>query len=194
MTAPTEPHLLPEAEIAIPAPSDNLHLRHERCHSDRLPMVSTYPTNPVPHEKRLNLLLTYGGWRESATAKQLPTLLAPLGIQSIHAETGEDAVEVIRAQPVHIAVVDLEIPFKKNGGPTQAAGNRVLQLLRRLDPVPPTIVVRAPQPSQRDSIRGLSASLREGAFAVVDRPFPLEMMLEILRRVLRRHYAGLWPT
>lgn len=157
-------------------------------------MVSTHPANPIAENQRLNLLLTYGGWNETAASRQLPTLLAPMGIQSIRAETGEDAVDVIRAQPVHIAVVDLEIPFHRHGGSTEAAGSRILQLLRRLDPIPPTIVVRAPQPSQRDSSRGLSKSLRDGAFAVVDRPFPMEMMLEILRRVLRRHYEGLWPA
>ena len=60
--------------------------------------------------------------------------------------------------------------------------------------VPPTVVVRPPQPSQRDATRGLHAMLAEGAFAVLDRPFPVESLLETLRRILQRHYAGTWPT
>jgi hypothetical protein len=36
--------------------------------------------------------------------------------------------------------------------------------------------------------------LAEGAFAVLDRPFPVESLLETLRRILQRHYAGTWPT
>jgi hypothetical protein len=73
------------------------------------------------------------------------------------------------------------------------AGPRVLQLLRRLEQPPPTVVIRPRQPVARDSARGLAAALREGAFAVLDRPIHLEMMLEVMRRILRRHYADVWP-
>jgi DNA-binding response OmpR family regulator len=55
------------------------------------------------------------------------------------------------------------------------------------------VVVRPPQPSQRDAVRSLHAMLAEGAFAVLDRPFPVESLLETLRRILQRHYAGSWP-
>jgi DNA-binding NarL/FixJ family response regulator len=72
------------------------------------------------------------------------------------------------------------------------AGARLLQLLRRLDSPPPTIVIRPPQPSLRESARGLSDALREGAFAVLDRPLQLEAVLEALRRIIARHYAHVW--
>jgi len=45
----------------------------------------------------------------------------------------------------------------------------------------------------RESARSLSAALREGAFAVLDRPIDLEMILEVMRRILRKHYADVWP-
>ena len=72
-------------------------------------------------------------------------------------------------------------------------GARVLQILRRLEQPPPTVVVRPPQPSAREAVRGLQNMLQEGAFAVIDRPFPVESMLELLRRILQRHYANVWP-
>ena len=95
---------------------------------------------------------------------------------------------------MHIAVVDLELPHRANamGGTRPISrteeGLRVLQLLRRLEPTPPTIVVRPPQASTPEHVRGLSTALREGAFAVLDRPLQLESMLEVLRRILKRHY------
>jgi DNA-binding response OmpR family regulator len=73
-------------------------------------------------------------------------------------------------------------------------GSRILQLLRRMENPPPTIVVRPPQASRRESTRGLHTMLAEGAFAVLDRPFPVESLLDTLRRILQRHYAGTWPT
>ncbi len=149
---------------------------------------------------RLNLLLTYGGWRERPAVQQLPQLLRPMGINAMEAASGEEAESLIRERDVHIAVVDLELPHRANatGGTRPISrteeGLRVLQLLRRLEPTPPTIVVRPPQASTREHVRGLSQSLRDGAFAVLDRPLQLESMLEVLRRILKRHYQDAWPS
>ena len=152
-------------------------------------MIGQSPSTPSP---RLNLLLSYGGWREHAAVRQLPRLLEPMGIRSMEADTGEEAADLIQQQPVHIAVVDLEIPLSRHPRP-EAAGQRVLQLLRRLDPSPPTIVVRPRQATNRAHTRGLLDSLREGAFAVIDRPLHLEVLIDTLRRVLQRHYRDAWP-
>jgi DNA-binding response OmpR family regulator len=142
---------------------------------------------------RLNLLLSYGGWREHAAVRQLPRLLEPMGICALEADTCEEAASLIQHQPVHIAVVDLEIPLSHTGQQQTPGGARILQLLRRLDQPPPTIVVRPRQANNRQDVRELLASLREGAFAVIDRPLQLETILDTLRRVLRRHYQDAWP-
>ena len=149
---------------------------------------------------RLNLLLSIAAWRQGGALEQLPSLLAPLGIHSITTGSGEEAADVIRRVTVHIAVVDLAIPLQRTetaaSSPLGAreAGPRVLQLLRRLEQPPPTVVVRPRQPAMRESVRSLTQALREGAFAVLDQPVELESMLEVLRRILRRHYADVWPA
>jgi hypothetical protein len=56
------------------------------------------------------------------------------------------------------------------------------------------VIVRPPQPAARENARGLAEALRDGAFAVVDRPFQLETMLEVMRRVVSRHYSNHWPA
>lgn len=160
--------------------------------------------------RRLNLLLSHADWRQDdSPVHHLAQLLAPMGIQSFEVASGEEAADVIRAYPIHIAVVDLGIPLQRspqacndvafvtvsNVAPTPETpgGPRILQLLRRLDQPPPTVVVRPPQPTHRESVRTLSDALREGAFAVLDRPLQLESLLEVMRRILRRHYANHWP-
>ncbi len=142
---------------------------------------------------RLNLLLSYGGWQQQSFAEQLPRLLEPMGIRCVQVGSGQEATQAIQKLTVHIAVVDLAIPLQA-GTAAQPAGPRVLQLLRRLDQPPPTVVVRPPQASARESARTLADALREGAFAVLDRPVRLESMLEVLRRILQRHYANIWPA
>ena len=141
---------------------------------------------------RLNLLLS-SGWRQGGATDQLPDLLDPLGIQCIHARSGREATRLVQANRIDIALIDLELPME-DVEDAQVAGPRILQLIRRLDPAPPTVVIRPLQSTRRDSSRGLSEALREGAFAVLDRPLKLEAMLETLRRVVRRHYADRWPA
>jgi CheY-like chemotaxis protein len=122
-----------------------------------------------------------------------------MGISSLRVHSGEEAAEVIQCTPIHIAVVDLAIPLHRRDDsghdkPETPGGSRILQLLRRLPKPPPTVVVRPPQSAARESQRTLSDALREGAFAVLDRPISIETMLETMRRILRRCYADNWPA
>lgn len=154
--------------------------------------------------RELNLLLTYGGWREHAFADQLPLILNRFGIRCYRAQSGDEASEVIRREQVHIAVIDLSIPMHpvapRPAAPAPAparavpAGPRVLQLLRRLEQPPPTIVVRPRQVDQSESARTLAEALRDGASTVLDDPVGIETMLQALERVVRRHYKDHWPA
>lgn len=148
---------------------------------------------------RLNLLLSYAGWDETPWVDRLPPLLDPMGIQSHRATDARDASRVIESTPIHIAVVDLALPLECSADgckPSEEAGPRVLELLGRLREPPPTLVIKRGRTS-RDDRREMSAALRAGAFAVLDRPRAqqdLETLLELLRRVLTRHYRDTWPT
>ena len=151
---------------------------------------------PPQTDRRLNLLLSYGGWRDESWADQLPRLLSPLGVQSIKVDSGREAEDVIRQTPVHIAVIDMSIPLDdvQPNEPHKPAGAKVLRLLRRLSPVPPIVAVRRPEPVESERVRALSQALREGAFTVVDQPVNLEIMLQIMQRILKRYYADVWPN
>ena len=176
-----------------------MHLRFHAPDPDPTqPAAAARTGDGAARKGRLSLMLTSGGWRDGDFADQLPALLGPLGIDCHRCRSGIEATEFLRGAagrtPVHIAIVDLSIPMEPGCPRAVPAGPRVLQLLRRLDQPPPTVVVRPPQPDSRDSARGLSDALREGAFAVIDGPVRLENMLEVLRRVVRRHYRDHWPA
>lgn len=142
---------------------------------------------------RLNLLLSCASWRsDDQWASTLPRLLEPIGVSSLHARSAREAERVIRSQPVHIAVVDLALPIDEAG--PDDGGARVLEMLARMDSPPPTVVVKSPR-TMRDEQRELTAALRWGAFAVVDRyAADLEQMLQVMHRLLERFYAGRWPS
>ncbi len=143
--------------------------------------------------ERLSLLLSSTrSWHDGHVVDMLPPLLEPMGIGCVTAGSADEAAEVIGRQDIHIAIVDLAMPLSRDDQHTPG-GPRILQLLRRLDQPPPTVVVRPPQATQRENVRGLTDALREGAFAVLDRPVHWETILQTLRRLVRRHYAGHWP-
>lgn len=150
--------------------------------------------------RRLNLLLSWADWRPESWVDLLDGVLRPMGVESVRARSATEAERVIRTIPVHIAVVDLRIPLRDQpASPTAPAaapeegGPRILELLRRLEQPPPTVVVKHTR-TERDDSRHISAALRSDAFAVVDRTgVNLEQMLRIMQRVLQRFYEDRWP-
>jgi len=185
--------LIPRARSApyLPPPIPRHAPRNRRCmcfspdHPDSL--------GEPERERGLNLLLSVPPDGRGPSLDQLARLLEPFGITSMQAESGEEAERLIRHTRVHIAVIDWSTPLASRGN-TDPAGERILQLLRRLAPTPPVVVIRPPQAAHRENVRGLTAALREGAFAVVDRPVHLETMLEVMRRIVQRHYHDHWPA
>lgn len=142
---------------------------------------------------RLNVLLSWGGWRTDSWADRVACLLEPMGVNSLKACTARQAERVIRSTPVHIAVVDLGLPLDESGE-GEEAGARILELLRRMHAPPPTVIVSSPA-SQRAQSRDMAAALRADAFAVVDRRSAnVEFMLKVLQRALERFYEGRWPV
>lgn len=154
---------------------------------------------------RLNLLLSAAGpvaWRDESWAESLPRLLEPMGVRAWRVRSGREAAEVIRSMTVHIALVDLGLPLDGPAprpdadpaatGPVSEGGARLLDLLARLAAPPPTVVVKRGR-SQRDDARTLCSALHAGAFAVLERPVQIETALEVMRRILTRHYSGRWP-
>jgi len=165
------------------------------------PSAPDQPAAEPGNPNRLNLLLSWGGWQNESWADRLPALLEPMGVHSLRVRTAREAERAIRNNPVHIAVVDLGLPLDAAhstpaGAAThqgEEAGPRVLELLRRLDSPPPTVVVQQSR-SSRDASRHMSAALRCDAFAVVDRAAAdVELMLKVLQRCLQRFYQGRWP-
>lgn len=155
------------------------------------------PLPPTDRGRRLNLLLSWGGWQNESWVDRLPALLEPMGVHSLRVRTAREAERAIRTNPVHIAVVDLGLPLDASSSSpapaSEEAGPRVLELLRRLESPPPTVVVQQAR-SARDANRHMSAALRCDAFAVVDRAAAdVELMLKVLQRCMQRFYHGRWP-
>ena len=143
----------------------------------------------------MNVLLTEG---DEPWALQLPRLLEPQGVRTIHVHTVDEAVDAIEHEPIHAAVVDLGLPLEEGTvavkGVADTGGLKLLRIIRRLHPTPPAVVVRGRLFDRRTDDRVLAEALKLQAFSVLDQPVHLEQMLETLRRLLQRYYGGQWPS
>ncbi|MEX0744406.1 MAG: hypothetical protein WD118_02290 [Phycisphaeraceae bacterium] len=163
-------------------------------------MVSVRPDSPI----RFNVLLTQD--RDHAIehwTRQLPRLLEPMGVHAHLARTGGEAVDLAGRLEVHAAVVDLLTPTQtpgagapggsRSGDRDMPGGLWLLQVLRRRPNRPPVVVVANETYSWRQAQRFLNDALRLGAFSVVNRPVELDSLLQVIRRLVDRRYAGAWP-
>ena len=82
-------------------------------------------------DSRLNLLLTHEASKPLVTQpwyETLTHLLAPLGVRTFEATSGQAAVDVIERHPIHLAVVDSRLPA--------ISGINVLRLIQKLNQQP----------------------------------------------------------
>lgn len=112
-------------------------------------------------------------------------LLEPQGVQTISARSGREALEVIGRQPIHVAVLDNQMP--------QLGGLQVVRMLRELhkaepDKAPPAILLANDLTSHL-----LREALMMHVFSVLSKPVDLNALLDALARVMRRHYESRWP-
>jgi CheY-like chemotaxis protein len=96
-------------------------------------------------------------------------LLAGLGLEIVQAETGLEAIQIVRVASIHLALLDFHMP-----GHT---GLEVLSTIRRETLGIPCIFLSG---DATEAIR--QEALREGALAVFDKPIePARLRQEVIR-------------
>lgn len=132
----------------------------------------------TPIHNRFNVLLANDrdGWQETVRR-----LLEPQGVQTVAVQSGREALEVIQHTQVHVAVLDQQMP--------QLGGLQVIRLMRELPTAPPAILL-----TNHLTNHLLHEALGMRVFSVLSKPVDLNVLLDALARVIRRHYASRWPA
>ncbi|HEX4792624.1 MAG TPA: response regulator [Humisphaera sp.] len=134
-------------------------------------MVQTSPSS------RFTVLLAneQEGWQQTVRG-----LLEPQGVQTVMARSGREALQVMESQPIHVAVLDQQMP--------QLGGLQVVKLMRDLQKAPPAILLARELNSHL-----LRDALGMHVFSVLSKPVDLNILLDTLARVLRRYHESRWP-
>jgi len=134
---------------------------------------------PSETQHRLTVLLAneQEGWHQTIRG-----LLEPQGVQTISARSGREALDLMEKRPVHVAVLDHQMP--------QLGGLQVIKQVRELhQSAPPAILLANDLTSHL-----LREALGMHVFSVLSKPVDTNLLLDALARVLRRYHESRWPS
>lgn len=112
------------------------------------------------------------GCRES-----LRSIVEPEGFRTFLASSGEEALDIVREEPIHLALLDMNMPT--------LTGLETLQLVHQINAVLPCILVTAQ--ADEDLMR---QAFRARAFSVIPKPVSKNVVLYTVVRALRVYGGG----
>ena len=137
---------------------------------------------PVESSNRLTVLLADAPDAGPEWHQTVRGVLEPQGVHTLVARSGREALRLIETQPVHVAVLDAQMP--------QLGGLQVVRLMQELlkADAPPSILL-----ANQMSNHLLREALSMRVFTVLGKPVDFNQLLDALARVLRRFHESRWP-
>lgn len=106
----------------------------------------------------------------------LGSVFAERGFKTHLAANGEEAVEIVQSQAVHVLLLDMHMP--------RLTGLETIRRIKQLSrPVPTILMSAALDP------RITQEAHEENVFSVLPKPFSFRTIRDIVREVLRRSYS-----
>jgi len=107
----------------------------------------------------------------------LREIMEPEGYRTLLASSGEEALDIVRQEPVHLLMLDMHMP--------RLTGLETLQLVRQLNAMLPCILVTADA-----NERLLRQAVQARAYSVIPKPVSKHVVLYTVVRALIRFYGG----
>jgi two-component system chemotaxis response regulator CheY len=107
----------------------------------------------------------------------LREIVEPEGFRTLLAASGEEALDIVREEPVHLALLDMHMPT--------LTGLETLQLVHEINAILPCILVTAD--ANELLIR---QAFRARAYSIIPKPVSKNVVLYTVVRALVRVYGG----
>jgi DNA-binding NtrC family response regulator len=140
-------------------------------------MIAERPNMRDQAGNRLTVLLAN---EQESWHQTVRELLAPQGVQTVCAHNGREALRLIQTTPVHVAVLDAQMP--------QLGGMQIIRLMREKNAATVAILL-----SSHLTNHLLQEALGMQVFSVLSKPVDFNVLLDSLARVLRRYHENRWP-
>ncbi len=115
---------------------------------------------------------------DPAFRETLQRVLEPVGYRTLLATDGEQALEIVRTQQVHVALLDMHMP--------KLTGLELLPILHQFKSLMPCILISA----DADEVLCREAR-RAHAYSVLSKPVSRRKIREVVAQALRLAYN--WP-
>ena len=113
---------------------------------------------------------------DSACRETLREIFEPEGFRTYLAASGEEALDIVRDEAVHLALLDMHMPT--------LTGLETLELVRQINTILPCILVTA------DASEGLMRqAFRARAYSVIPKPVSKNVVIYTVVRALVRAYG-----
>ena len=112
---------------------------------------------------------------DPAARETLRDIFAPQGFNTIMAESGEEAIDLIRDHEVHLALMDMHLP--------RLSGLETIAIVRQIKGIIPAILITA---DQDDNL--MRRALSEHAFCVLAKPVSKHVVIYVVRKALEKYY------
>lgn len=128
-------------------------------------------------EKAYNILITDD---DAGSRHALRDIVEPEGYRALLAASGEEALDILREEPVHLALFDVHMP--------RLTGPEAVQIAHQINAVLPCILVTAD--ANEDVMR---QAFQVRAYSVIPKPVSRHMLLYTMVRALMKVYGNLLP-
>lgn len=112
---------------------------------------------------------------DAGVRETLHEILAPSGYRMFLAESGEEAIDIVREHPVHIALLDMHLP--------RLSGLETLAIFRQMRVVLPAILISG---ECDESL--MRRALSEQAYCVLAKPVSRHVVVHVVHKALRKFY------
>jgi CheY-like chemotaxis protein len=112
---------------------------------------------------------------DPASRETFREIFEPVGFRIFLAESGEEAIDIIKGHDVHVALMDMHLP--------NLSGLETLAIVRQIKGMFPMILISADQ-DENLMRKALSAQ----AFSVLAKPVSRSLVIYIVRRALEKFY------
>ena len=112
---------------------------------------------------------------DPATRETMRDIFEPVGFRTLLAESGEEAIDIVKDQDVHLALMDMHLP--------RLSGLETMTLVRQIKGLLPMILISA---EQDDNL--LRQALSAHAFCVLAKPVSKNVIIYVVTKALEKFY------
>ncbi|MHC5541023.1 response regulator [Singulisphaera rosea] len=112
---------------------------------------------------------------DPAVREAFRDIFEPVGFRTLLAESGEEALDIVKDEEIHIALMDMHLP--------KLSGLETMTLVRQIKGVLPMILVSA---ESDDNL--LRKALSAHAFCVLAKPVSRHVVIYVVTKALEKFY------